>query len=171
MLRYTSVRRGLLLIALFCVTGANAFGHDSRHNYGTSGHRQVIPTWFTFQCTSDLNTHRVTAAGTATHLGQWSADGHVDNVNFNPAADRVTISGKITIVTTNGDKLFGSVSISSRISTGQGIDTITFTGGTGRFAGASGYAILLCTVTEDPASPMVFHCQCTGPGVLILVRR
>lgn len=171
MLRYNYVRRVLLLIAMISVSWAPASSQETRLQDRAEGRSQIVPTWFEFRCTSDLNTNRVTATGDATHIGHWTAAGQVNSVDFDPAADHVTINAEITIITANGDKLYGSVSIYSRISTGQGIDTITFTGGTGRYAGASGCAILFCTVTEDPDSPMVYHCQCTGPGVLLLARR
>jgi hypothetical protein len=48
---------------------------------------------------------------------------------------------------------------------------ITVTGGTGQFAGASGFGIASCTITQDPDSPTTFRCNCKGAGVLFLGRR
>jgi hypothetical protein len=45
---------------------------------------------------------------------------------------------------------------------------VTFTGGTGRFAGASGSASEVCHVTGDPTSPSTFECSSQGTGTLVL---
>jgi hypothetical protein len=47
--------------------------------------------------------------------------------------------------------------------------TTTFTGGTGKFAGASGHAPLACEVTQDPTSPLRLICNGRGSGTLVLV--
>ena len=77
-----------------------------------------------------------TADGTATHLGRYTA-------TFTVVVDLATSSsvGSIVLVAANGDELAGRF-------TGQGtatapnvahiIENVTITGGTGRFAGASG---------------------------------
>ena len=51
--------------------------------------------------------------------------------------------------------------------TGVGTGTLTFTGGTGQFAGASGSATGVCDdVTFDPAS-FTFECNSQGSGTLV----
>jgi hypothetical protein len=81
----------------------------------------------------------LTASGTATHLGRWTA---VGTVHFTPVPDNPTLfhaSGSSTYTAANGDKLDlvlddGTLDVTTAISTGHA----HFTGGTGRFAGASG---------------------------------
>ena len=77
-----------------------------------------------------------TAEGTATHLGRYTA-------TFTVVVDLATSSsiGSIVLVAANGDQLTGTF-------TGQGtstapnvahiVENVTITGGTGRFAGATG---------------------------------
>ena len=76
----------------------------------------------------------VLADGYATQLGQFSRE---EVVLFNP--DTGTLAGEVVFIAANGDQLFGNVSggfISPTTATGD----YTFTGGTGRFAKATGTA-------------------------------
>lgn len=81
----------------------------------------------------------VTASGTATHLGLWSAAG---TLHFAPDPDSPTkllATGGGTLTAADGDKLEfvlenSVLDIPTAISTGN----FRFTGGTGRFASASG---------------------------------
>ena len=76
----------------------------------------------------------VHANGNATHLGQFSRE---EVLLLNPLAG--TIAGTIVFTAANGDQLSGTVAggfVSPTTATG----TYTFTGGTGRFANASGRA-------------------------------
>jgi hypothetical protein len=84
----------------------------------------------------------VNTSGTATHLGLWTSTGIV---NFSPDPDnpgRTLSSGTGTFIAANGDKLtfaFTGVlepSPGGETATDQGV--FHFTGGTGRFADASG---------------------------------
>jgi hypothetical protein len=130
----------------------------------------VIPIKIAEQCSANLTTREATAAGFATGLGHWTGRGHIDGVHIDSMADRAAMHGTLTIVTANGDQLFVSFSASWQLSTGKGTESVTVTGGTGRFAGASGGGTLDCTITQDPASPSTFWCNCTGSGTLILPR-
>jgi hypothetical protein len=126
-----------------------------------------------FQCSVDLSTGTVSSTGSSTGLGSsdlvhWTALGHADNVDINLARDRGVYSGTGTLVTATGDQLFYSFTTSWRLSTGKGWHSFTFTGGTGQFAGASGRGFAVCTITADPASPSMFHCQSHGNCILIL---
>lgn len=87
---------------------------------------------------------------------------------FVMGAKRGASSGTGTIVAANGDQLFYSFTTSWRLSTGKGTHSLSITGGTGQFAGASGGGSGRCTITADPASPSIYHCQSTGSGGLIL---
>jgi hypothetical protein len=130
-------------------------------------HDHVFTTKMAFQCSADLSSLSTSVTGLSTHLGHWTGQGHADRILIDPDADRGTISGTLTVVTANGDQLFVMFTTSWQLSTGQGHDSITVTGGTGRFAGASGSATLDCTVTADPVSG-TFACNCEGTGTLIL---
>jgi hypothetical protein len=109
--------------------------------------------------------------GFGTNLGHWTTQGHIDNILSDPGGDRIVASGTATIVTAERGKLFVSISIASQKSAGVGEDTVTFTGGTGKFAGTSGRASLDCRVTEDPTSPLTFICNGKGLGTLVLAHR
>jgi hypothetical protein len=109
--------------------------------------------------------------GNGSHLGRWSGRGVIDNVVIDPAADRVEISVSARIIAANGDRLFLSVSVSLSLTTRLGEETGTFTGGTGRFAGASGNVSLVCHTNWDPASPLTFECNGQGSGTLVMAHR
>jgi hypothetical protein len=93
----------------------------------------------------------LTASGTATHLGHWTA---VGTVHFTPVPDNPTLlyaSGSSTFTAANGDQLNlilddGTLDITTAISRGHS----HFAGGTGRFAGASGSQSYV--VTQDLAT-------------------
>lgn len=78
-----------------------------------------------------------TAAGTATHLGLWTATGSVRFINDNGV---IRSSGAATIIAANGDKL--EVEVEGVLDQATGIDqgVFRFVGGTGQFARASGSA-------------------------------
>jgi hypothetical protein len=129
----------------------------------------AIPIKGTAQCTVDFSSSTVSTTGFSTGgLGHWTALGHMDNLVIDLAADRGVYSGTGTLVTAHGDQLFYSFTTSWQLSTGKGTHLITVTGGTGRFAGASGGGLSDCIITADPASPSIFHCQTQGSGILIL---
>ncbi|MFO0841082.1 MAG: hypothetical protein U0797_01620 [Gemmataceae bacterium] len=130
--------------------------------------QHVVPIQMAYQCFADVSTGTLSASGVATGLGNWTSQGRLDKVDVNRAADRATIWGKTTIVTANGDKLFVSFLSTWKLSSGNGLKVITVTGGTGQFAGATGYAVQACKVTADPASPFKFSCDCKGAGILVL---
>jgi hypothetical protein len=77
-------------------------------------------------------------------------------------------SGTGTLTTAQGDQIFYSFTTSWQLSTGVGTHFITATGGTGRFAGASGSGTSDCTITPDPTSPFIYFCHTEGSGTLIL---
>jgi hypothetical protein len=109
--------------------------------------------------------------GFGTHLGHWTTKGQIDRVLRDPVADRMVASATATIVTAKRAELFVSISFVWRKSARRGEDTVTFTRGTGKFAGASGRASLICRVTENPTSPLTFVCDGTGTGTLALAHR
>jgi len=80
-----------------------------------------------------------TGSGNATHLGMFTNTGEV---SFTPDASNPTIlhpSGGGVFTAANGDKLnFVIVSGALDLTTGTGTGEFDFTGGTGRFANATG---------------------------------
>ena len=76
----------------------------------------------------------VLAEGNATQLGRFSRE---ETILFNPATGALT--GLIGFTAGNGDQLFGTVE-GGFISPSTATGTYTFTGGTGRFAKATGGA-------------------------------
>jgi hypothetical protein len=80
----------------------------------------------------------VNGTGHATFLGSYSGD---YRECFDPATGAVT-SGTFTLTTANGDQLYGTY-VGQAVPVGATVaydDPGTITGGTGRFAGASGVA-------------------------------
>ena len=85
-----------------------------------------------------------TGSGTATHLGQWTVTG---NVKYTPDSNGVLHSSvETTITAANGDKL--QIQIDGILDPIAGVDqgVFYFTGGTGRFEGASGSANFVVTI-------------------------
>jgi hypothetical protein len=85
----------------------------------------------------------VTASGTATHLGLWTA---VGSVTFTPDNGVLRSNGAATFTAANGDKLemVAEGALDPATFTDHGI--FRFVGGTGRFAAVSGSADFVVTV-------------------------
>ncbi len=93
--------------------------------------------------TGTTTVNLVTGAATVDSTGHLSHLGAVTgyfNVMFAPSVSGFTYTGTGTYVAANGDKLFVTLTGSGTVTgtTGKSTDTDTITGGTGRFAGASG---------------------------------
>src|SRR5262249_55206527 len=112
-------------------------------------HRIAMPITVFLHCEADSSSMTLSATGSATGLGPWTTQVRIDNIKSDPVANRVVISGKLTIVTANHDKLFGTISSVWQQSSSQVEDTVIITGGTGRYAGVSGGISLVCHVTVD----------------------
>jgi hypothetical protein len=78
----------------------------------------------------------ITAAGSgvATHLGKFT---RTEEILLNPMDG--TATGSITFISADGDELYCTFT-AAFVSTNEIVGTYTFTGGTGRFEGASGTA-------------------------------
>ena len=120
-----------------------------------------------FVCSVNIRTGTVSSTGFSTGLGHWTALGHMDSLSIDPATDRGVYSGTGAITTANGDQIFYSFTTSWQLSTGVGTHLVTVTGGTGRFAGASGSGTSDCIITPG-STPFIYLCQSTGSGTLIL---
>jgi hypothetical protein len=107
--------------------------------------------------------------GHVSHLGHITAVGQIGQVNIDQAADRVNLAGTVTLTAKHGDQLFISFTDTFRLSTRMGVEEITFTGGTGRFTGATGGATLHChAYGTNPTELLVFQCHSKGAGFLFV---
>jgi len=84
----------------------------------------------------------VLAEGNATQLGRFSRQ---ETVLFNPLTG--TLTGLIIFTAANGDQLSGTV-VGGFISPTAAAGTYTFTGGTGRFANATGGAAFVISTPD-----------------------
>ncbi len=87
-----------------------------------------------------------TAEGTATHLGRYSA-------TFNATVNVLdgTATGAYTFTAANGDQLFATftgLGVPAEDGTANITETLTITGGAGRFAGASGTLVVQRTLDQ-----------------------
>jgi hypothetical protein len=126
--------------------------------------QHAVPITLSARITSD-GSGVLSLTGSGSHLGRWTGQGSIDSVDV--AADRVVVSATATITTANGDQLFVSVSVSLSLAAGPAQETVTITGGTGRFAGAAGSVSAVCDTTFDPAT-LAFECNSQGSGILAL---
>jgi hypothetical protein len=129
--------------------------------------QHAVPIKLSAHITSD-GSGVLSLTGVGGHLGRWTGQGSIDNFAIDAVGDRIAASCTATLTAANGDQLFVSVSVSLDLTTRVGEETVTFTGGTGRFAGASGSVTQVCDVTWDPASPLTFECNGQGSGTLVL---
>ena len=96
----------------------------------------------------------VEATGNATHLGQFTLDiPHVVN-----PANRTAV-GTYEFTAANGDKVYAEFTGTATPTATPGVlyieETATITGGTGRFAGATGSFTASACTTRSPARPSV----------------
>lgn len=105
---------------------------------------------------------RFTIGGTLrlSHLGKSTF--HVDGVCTN--ADCSTSNFTNTVVAANGDTLISSGTTTAPAFDFTNQDTIT--GGTGRFAGASGTSTSTGTIVPDPSNPLAFTITFTSRGTI-----
>jgi len=93
----------------------------------------------------------VTAQGTATHLGLFSREEHVV---LNPAAG--SLSGDFAFTAANGDQLVGTLA-GQFVSPSTATGTYTFSGGTGRFASATGTADFVLSTPDGLNFSVIFE--------------
>ena len=75
--------------------------------------------------------------GPVTHMGSTTQEGEL--FLLPPDENRVALGfGLVTVTAANGDQLTFDYEGELHAVTGEGLGTFTFTGGTGRFAGATG---------------------------------
>ncbi|WBB63421.1 hypothetical protein O7599_13235 [Streptomyces sp. WMMC500] len=85
-------------------------------------------------------------SGFASHLGKHTID--LQGVATLSADGTIDGSGTVTFTAANGDQLTGTFTVTGPVSTPRAVGTIT--GGTGRFAHASGTLNVNCFVPKPP---------------------
>jgi len=94
------------------------------------------------------------ASGTASHLGSWTNEGVLE---IDPATGAAT--GSVVFTAANGDHLNGVFEGTFDSATGIAVAVFEWTGGTGRFAAASGSAGFV--VYQDPTGSFLFEANGT----------
>jgi hypothetical protein len=109
--------------------------------------------------TSTSTVNLATGAGTSDGTSQLSHCGtatfHNDFTLTITGPDTFTLVGTGTEVCANGDELFHTFTITGTLSTGKSTGVHTITGGTGRFAGASGTFTTSVTSTMSIAGTII----------------
>jgi len=127
----------LVIVAVLVLGVSDAFAeckHIEGHSFG-----DIFPS---AACGSDLPFGGC-LSGTAKGGLKGDFDVIFDFVAVNPALPEVVYAtGQTVLVNKNGDKLYGTDSSATNSVTGDSADLITWTGGTGEFAGASGQVVL-----------------------------
>ena len=131
--------------------------------------RHAVPIKLTAHISSD-GSGELRLSGVGSHLGRFTGRGTINSFNFDPVTNQIEVGVTATFVARDGDRLFASVLVSVEPASGRGAKSLTFTGGTGRFAGCSGSASGNCETELNPASPLTFECDSQTSGTLILVR-
>jgi hypothetical protein len=95
-------------------------------------------------------------AGTATHLGLYEEEGHV---TFSGTDDPTVLHLEACAIYTaaNGDHLYARFTGELNGVTGAISATVTYVGGTGRFANASGTATLVGQIIDDGSLVIAVH--------------
>jgi hypothetical protein len=100
----------------------------------------------------------VLAEGNATQLGRFSRE---ETILLNPATG--TVTGLIVFTAANGDQLFSGV-VGGFISPNTATGTYTFTGGTGRFANATGGADFIISTPDGVHFSVEFNGTLSSVG-------
>lgn len=125
-------------------------------------HHHTVPITMSTHITSD-GSNQLTLSGVGTHLGRFTGRGVIEH--FAQVGGEVTAGGTFTMRVANGDRLFGTFSISLNLANERGSETVRFTGGTGRYAGVTGQVSQTCESTFDPVTH-AFVCEAKGSGDL-----
>ena len=99
--------------------------------------------------TVDVATGTGTTDGTS-QLSHFGTTTFHNDFTISLTGDIFTLTGTDTEVAANGDELFSDFTITGSLTTGQSTGVFTITGGTGRFADASGMFTTDATSTQDP---------------------
>ena len=150
------------LVALGALLGCDQTSSVSPSTTSSTVEAQLVPWKESYQasgtiapdarCSASQLLTVLEGGGTATHVGKYTI---VNSHCVDPATGALT-GGSFTKTAANGDQLFGTyVGSSSLIQPPAPVGifsvtgTLTYTGGTGRFAGTSGTARMEGTLTAD----------------------
>jgi hypothetical protein len=103
-------------------------------------------------------------SGISSHLGRYTL--RLQGVGSSSADGTFTGTGTVTIVASNGDQLRGTFTVTGRGDTNTVV--VTITGGTGRFADATGTLTVIC-LSEPPlrdGATLVSKHSCTMNGIV-----
>lgn len=144
--RTSTPRRRIIILAsvvLVLLAGVIAFAVTAMSpSAAPAAHGTVRPLTGTGTGTMTLNlTTGAATSGFTGHLSPLGADTGYDNLAFTlTGPSTFTYTGTRTFVAANGDKLFSAITGKGTFTStaAHSTETDTITGGTGRFAGASG---------------------------------
>ena len=124
----------LAAVGVLVLTAAPARAAERRH--ASRGTAQFV------------NANDFVGAGTATHLGLYDEEGSAE---FSPTADAAVfrVDAWATYAAANSDELYAVFTGHLNGVTGTITATVTYVGGTGRFADASGTATLSAQLLPD----------------------
>jgi hypothetical protein len=127
--RFFFQRPFALVLAAVCVLALTAPAQAAKRPYVSRGTAQFV------------SANDFVGAGNATHLGLYD---EVGSVQFSPTADPTVLQLDAQSIYTaaNGDQLYAVITGQLNGVTGAITATVTYVGGTGRFADASGTATL-----------------------------
>ncbi|HVJ86869.1 MAG TPA: hypothetical protein VM452_14550 [Caulifigura sp.] len=104
--------------------------------------------------------------GNATHLGRYSMESTA--VSSTDETDTSGITGTMTFTAANGDQVFATFDGDAATGADGLVDSdygATIVGGTGRFAGSTGYFTFLSTTDPDSGKSIAtFNGKISGPG-------
>ena len=128
--RFVSLRRTAAALVAVAILG---FAHDTSADESRPFKGVAAAVVTGVEPVADGLLLTVAATGKATHLGKFTREEsvvlHADG----------TVEGSLVFIAANGDRLYADVA-GGFISPTTAVGTYTFTGGTGRFADASGAA-------------------------------
>jgi len=103
-------------------------------------------------------------SGVSSDLGKYTL--RLQGVGTSSADGTFTGSGTVTIVAANGDQLMGTFTVTGRGETNRVV--VTITGGTGRFANATGTLTVICVSgpPQQEGATLVLKHKCTMEGTV-----
>jgi hypothetical protein len=136
MLRMVSRRSALFSLIIASALAAPSLAGDT---VPLKGQGSFTPTGQTVDPSTGNFIISANVAGNLSHLGQFT--GTATQVSFAP--DYVSFTVDLILVAANGDQLFATFDGMFVDTQGDSVGTFEITGGTGRFAGASGTGTIL----------------------------
>jgi hypothetical protein len=135
MIRFYSLCQVVMLVTAGLLTGPTRASADDRPYKLRGTAHFVSPTDFV-------------GSGRATHLGRYKEAG---SAQFSPTEDPTVlqVGGWTVLTAANGDQLYETITGQLDLLTGVITATVTYEGGTGRFADAGGSAALSAQMLPD----------------------